>query len=178
PIAPRGGVFDGRPLPNVRIAELAPFLFIAALQRDARQGVAAPAHHVDIRTGIEILGIGTLLQGEAPGRRFGGGEALRVGQEANQRPSHSILEVEAVHLAHAEQRHRPTFRRLANAADALELTGALVVTTAAIRTYQVRTLRRSPGRRCCCRLRCGYGLRRRLRAKRPPGAEPKEENDR
>ncbi len=46
--------------------------------------MAPPAHHVDFRTHVEILGVGTLLQGEAPGRRFGGCETLRVGEVTNQ----------------------------------------------------------------------------------------------
>src|ERR1019366_7387895 len=107
------------------------------------EGMTASAHHADLRAHIEVLGIGAPFEGEAAGRRFAGRQALRVGKVAHDGFAHAVIEHETVHLPHAEQRHHPTFRGLANAADALELTRAFAVTAAAIRAHEFLTWRRA-----------------------------------
>ncbi|MNO64766.1 hypothetical protein D3C76_555030 [compost metagenome] len=118
-VAGKGLVFEGRPAAEVEVHELLPLRRRAALQGDARAGVTAGAHLLEV--GIELLdGVQAALQGVTHALGLARRQALPVGEELDHIAALLVADLQAIHDLHARNAHQPAFRRLALVADAAQ----------------------------------------------------------
>ena len=116
-VAGLGLVFEGRPLAEVEVDQVFPFLGRATLQGDAGTGVATAAHLAGLV--VEMLdGIEPALHSVTHAFGLAGCQALLVRQVLDQGATVIVADLQPMHHLHARNAHQPAFGGLALVTDA------------------------------------------------------------